>query len=67
MKNIKKIDLKKYPYRGLMIDIAKEMNVSPQNIAAKYHRNNPEILKRLADKVEIKRKEIESYHKRIAK
>lgn len=68
MKNNLKIEknLTKYPYRGLLTQIAKEEGVSPQQIwnSIKIY-NNPRLIQILADKIDVIDRNLKLSHKKL--
>lgn len=63
---IKNINFKRYPYRGIITEIASEEGITTPTVIAAIRNENPRILQMIMDKADAREKIVERFRNNYA-
>lgn len=58
--------MRRYPFRGIYTEVAKEEGVTPEAIRQAVKYGNPRILEKVAGKIEERRAKVRRYNDAVA-
>lgn len=54
-----KIDLKRWPYRGALVEASRRLDISPEMAWYLYHKDNPDVRRVVAQIIDERRQKVE--------